>query len=525
MNVFPLEVSLGIGQIQTFNVSVVGLSTNAVDWTIQEGASGGSITDQGVYTAPQNLGTFHVVATSRANATISAHATIDVVPITVSVSPESDTLGLSGVRAFSATVVGTNQAVTWSVQEGASGGSISSVGVYTAPQTQGTFHVVATSQADTSATKTAAVNVVPSGFRATGEMSTPRAGHTATLVNGKVLIVGGCNEDYQSGCLPFWNGPVELFDPNTEAFTATGSLETARASHTATLLSNGKVLIAGGYTLNGGATTSAELYDPAQGAFTTTGSMSTARFGHVATALGPTNGKVLITGGTNFGTTLASAELYDPATGTFTPTGNMQKARTGHSATLLADGKVLIAGGYGPNCAGCPDNTAELYDPATGVFTQTGDMPGPIALHSAVLLTSGLVLIAGGDFCGVTGAGGGSECAAEDGTNQALLYDSTTGSFKLTGAMAFARISHSATLLFSGKVLIAGGTGADTPTGLTFSVELYDPATGLFSRTGSMASARTLHTATLLGNGTVLVVGGDETLFDDSPLTSAEIYK
>jgi hypothetical protein len=140
-------------------------------------------------------------------------------------------------------------------------------------------------------------------------------------------------------------------------------------------------------------------------------------------------------------------------------------------------------------------------------------------------LKGGLVLIAGGDPCGLTGAGGGSECAQEDGTNQALLYDPSTGTFSVTGAMAYARMGHSATLLSDGQVLIVGGSGADPITFddvTTFTAELYDPATGFFTRTGSLATARSGQTATPISNGRVLVAGGSD---NDSALASTEIYK
>jgi len=393
--------------------------------------------------------------------------------------------------------------------------------------------VVATSQADTTATQTAEIKVVASGFHSTGEMSYARAEHTATLVDGKVLVIGGCYEDSQTGCVTLLNGPVELFDPSTGSFTATGSLETPRTSHTATLLSDGKVLVAGGYTVSGGATTSAELYDPAQGAFTTTGDMAVARFGHTATALSPFDGRVLITGGASarLGGPLASAELYDPATGTFAPTGSMHQARIGYSATLLLDGRVLIAGGYLSACGGCigfPDDTAELYDPTTGVFTLTGTMEQVRAQHSATRLWNGQVLIAGGDPTGLNGGGGGcTDCIGE--TNEAEVYDPSTGTFRRTGDMTLARASHSATMLLDGKVLLAGGTVGDPAAEdeeASFTAELYDPATNTFSRTGSMASARILHTATLLGDGAVLVVGGEKVgILLDLSLSSAEIYK
>ncbi len=164
MYVLPFEVSLGMGQTTTFTANVQGTSNTSVTWMIQEGATGGSITNQGIYTAPQGLGTFHVIATSEADSRFTATGKVDVVPIAVTVSPQADTLGPLGMRTFTASVVGTNQAVTWSIREGTFGGSITSGGVYTAQQTLGTFHVVATSQADTTASGTATVTVVESGL-------------------------------------------------------------------------------------------------------------------------------------------------------------------------------------------------------------------------------------------------------------------------------------------------------------------------------------------------------------------------
>jgi len=288
-------------------------------------------------------------------------------------------------------------------------------------------------------------------------------------------------------------------------FTATGSMTTARESHTATLLPDGKVLMAGGFD-GTNVIASAEFYDPAAGTFTVTGSLTVARVGHTATLL--PSGKVLIAGGdaggAYLGAVLASTELYDPVAGTFTATGSMTAAREDHTATLLGNGKVLIAAGedYSGVLA-----SAELYDPAAGTFTVTGSLTVARVGHTATLLPSGKVLIAGGDGLGT-----------------AELYDPDSGTFAATGSMIVARSYHTATLLPSGKVLIAGG-GSNF--GEIASAELYDPATGTFAATGSMIVARSYHTATLLPNGTVLIAGGwnDDSGGAGETLASAELYQ
>jgi hypothetical protein len=336
------------------------------------------------------------------------------------------------------------------------------------------------------------------GFENTGSLVTARFRHTATLLSdGRVLVVTGNTSD----------GPVasaELYDPASGIWTATGRLGFSVLGHTATLLPNGKVLVAGGGFLVD--YSSAELYDPATETWTATGSMTGSRYDHTATLL--PNGKVLVAGGFtrpagSSGHPLATAEIYDPASGTWTTTGSMALARTSHTATLLPNGKVLVAGGdymFG---------SVELYDPASGTWATTGNLPGfGLVGHTATLLSNGKVLVAGGGDTGQTLA-------------RAELYDPATGTWMATGSLATGRSFHTATLLAGNQVLVVGGSPSDgNPLA---SAELYDPASETWMATGSLATARTSHTATLLSSNQVLVAGGLHDASGD-PVASAELY-
>ena len=288
-------------------------------------------------------------------------------------------------------------------------------------------------------------------------------------------------------------------------FQNTGSLIYGRAYHTATLLLNGKVLVTGGY--NGGVT--AELYDPASGTWTATGSLATGRGQDTATLL--PNGKVLVVGGISGFFDVASAELYDPASGTWTPTGSLTNARRAHTATLLPNGKVLVAGGFSDvlGYVGSPLASAELYDPESGTWTSTGSLASGRYQHTATLLGNGKVLVAGGSNYGNNNNGI---------LTSTELYDPASGTWTSAGRLASVRYQHTATLLGNGKVLVAGGY-KDTP-GQLVSAELYDPASGTWTATGSLATARAFHTATPLPTGKVLVAGGN----GSGPLVSAELY-
>jgi hypothetical protein len=361
----------------------------------------------------------------------------------------------------------------------------------------------------------------PGTFAPTGDMKTPRWVHTATLLaDGKVLIAGG-------GGVP--NGfleSVELYDPQTGAFTLAAPMHTPRYGHTATLLPDGKVLITGGFA-GGGVTSlplsSAELYDPAHEIFLETGYMVTGRAFHTATLL--RNGKVLIAGGV---TTDAlghapwpqfSLELYDPSTGGFTPTGTTTDCSSPETATLLANGKVFLAANH--YLFALQIDMAELYDPSAGACSPIAKPPANAKLPTAIALMDGNVLITADNLDGGPTAGFGF----------GELYNPISGTFITTKNMTMAREEKSATLLPDGTVLITGGCLCDGPVGIGpfGSAEFYDPGKAVFSSTAEMHTARHAHTATLLNDGRVLIAGGSGPIVhpgssDSVLLSSAEIY-
>jgi hypothetical protein len=333
-------------------------------------------------------------------------------------------------------------------------------------------------------------------------MVTSRVSHTATLLpNGKVLIAGGQTPGWCCFAPSIFSS-AELYDPSTGSFMATRDMTTARSGHTATLLPNGRVLIAGGWSLadtpsgpRGTVLASAELYDPATGTFSATGDMviGEAPGGGGSTAILLDNGRVLIAHGR--GPQPATAELYDPVTGTFSRTGDQLVIWSGaQTAALLPDGKVLLV-----ICC-----TAEqLYDPASGTFSLT-DRTKRIYSDgfAGAPLMDGTVLFTGGY----------AEIGSDTYSSGAELYDPSSGSFRPTGDMTAARENHTATMLPDGTVLIAGGQGKPSPNPpVNTSAEIYDPAAGAFSRTGDMNGPHQSHAATLLLDGRVLLTGGYST--------------
>jgi hypothetical protein len=353
------------------------------------------------------------------------------------------------------------------------------------------------------------------GFCGTGSMNAARKWHTATrLSDGRVLIAGG-----HDGTTALKS--TEIYDPVTHVFTAIEDMGTARALHSATLLPSGKVLVVGGGSgFETGTLATAELYDPVTGHWSATGPLTgNSRQMHGAVLLN--DGTVLVVGGfTNDGADifgLATAELYNPGSGSFTATsGNMSHDRImGFTTTLLADGRVLVAGGYRNFVGGSVDD-ADIFSPDSGgsFGPAAGAMNAHRALHSAERMSNGQVFLAGGESD--TGLEGSTE-----------FFDPSTNSFVVMSGqpvLATPREEHSATRLVDTTILHAGGAGNNDVPFVLSSAELYGTA---MSGTGLMTGPRRIHTATPLNDGTVLLVGGASTppgAPSEAVLNTAEIF-
>ncbi|HEX2572786.1 MAG TPA: kelch repeat-containing protein [Polyangia bacterium] len=399
-----------------------------------------------------------------------------------------------------------------------------------------------------------------------GRLTLPRQAHAAALLpDGDVLLVGG-----YSSKLGRFTETAERYTPSTGQFRATGSMSRARQLATATMLNDGRVLVAGGYDTAGPVAT-AEIYDPRSGTFTRVGSLQRARLLHRATLLD--DGRVLVTGGANLAS-LTPCELFDPATGTFTLTGSLATARQLHTATRLRNGRVLVIGGTAQFQALEALASAELYDPATGQFQSAGSLTTARQRHSATLLDNGDVLVAGGhntamaltaELFRVTLAdltitpthpvltGGTTQAfsATLTGlTDTRVTWTATGGQITSAGVytapitpgdyvvtarsaavpavtaavtvtvlppldptLAAAHVAPTITRLPDGRALIAGGVSQpfiDYARPVSAVAELFNPTTLQITRTGDLAKARALHTATLLGSGLVLIAGGEQ---------------
>lgn len=349
---------------------------------------------------------------------------------------------------------------------------------------------------------------VPEALSPTGSMQTPRASHTASLLpNGTVLIAGGFAGS-GSESRPYIS--TEIFDPASGAFHPGPDMTVRRSGHAAVVLKDNRILLACGWSGPSGVTNAAEIYDPARQRFSRVGSMAVARGECTATLL--QDGKVLITGGVDHKEqALSSTEIFDPRTKSFASAASMMIPRSQHTATLLHDGTVLIVGG---GSCDCPSKTvyrdSELYEPSSGKFVPVGTLNQARYKHMAVLLADGKVLVAGGSD-------------ARDWRGQlasAELYDSLSRSFQPLPAMRASRFKfpQAALRLPSGDVLIAGGAPF---------AEVFRPKERSFATVpGGLEGARYFASATLLEDGQVLVVGGYSQEAAGLPATSrAWLYR
>lgn len=314
---------------------------------------------------------------------------------------------------------------------------------------------------------------------------TPRANHVAVaLPSGRVLVAGG--NDHLAGTLR----SSQIYNETTQTWSTTGDLVVPRAQHQAVVLQSGKVLVAGGASSG-----SAELYDPASETWSATGSMADERVGHTLTLLN--SGKVFVVGG--FGPSdalVGGTEIYDPQTGVWTAAAPMSRARGDHSATLLPSGKVLIVGGTGlrPGIPSryYPIEDCVVYDPVLDAWSPTTALAYGLTGHTATLLPSGRVLVAGG---------------ATQNFYVALAREYDPGSGEAwgdVGAMAGAMASHEAVRLLSGDVLVPNFRNGE-------SSQVYDPLSKNWNVAGSLTFPRMSYSATLMSSGRVLVVGGVST--------------
>jgi uncharacterized delta-60 repeat protein len=321
-------------------------------------------------------------------------------------------------------------------------------------------------------------------------MNTARCDHTAILLtDGRVLVAGGFNNTYRTS--------AEIYNPATNAWTYAASMHTARGLHTATLLANGRVLVAGGF--NGGAVPSVEIYDPDDNTWTVAASLTDARYNHTATLL--SDGRVMVAGGFT-GTSMANIEIYDPEIDTWSLMAGANPSRDRHTATLMSEGRVLVAGGND----GSITASAKIYDPGTNTWTSVGNLQRNRENHTATLLMDGQVLVVGGN-----------DTQSQLGISE--IYSPTSKSWVLTAYAHHAREHHSATLLPDGKVLITGGYFINS--GYLVGTEIFNPADGRWYQALNLNlnTGRNRHTATLLPDGRVLVVGGN----DGTSLSSVEI--
>jgi hypothetical protein len=347
-----------------------------------------------------------------------------------------------------------------------------------------------------------------SRWTVTGSMAEARVEDSlTTLADGRALAAGG----FGDGLANHLRRSAELYDPSTGSWTKTGDLLGGRAGHTATLLSDGTVLVAGGSTSPTERLATAEIYDPTTGSWSATGAMHAARAGQTATLL--PDGRVLIAGGEGPNGALGTSEIYDPAKHTWRAAAHLTEARSGGVAVVLKNGRVLVVGGA---IGTAPLASAELFDPSTGKWNATKPMAQTRIGHAVALLPDSRVLVAGGLDGGLAGNLQPSNILAS-----AELFDPTTSTWSSTGPMADGRFQFTLTTLADGTAIaVAGDRIGDGPQA---HAEIYDPASGTWTPTDDIPQGCAAQRAVLLADGTLLVAGGEGR--DARGLASADVFR
>ena len=325
----------------------------------------------------------------------------------------------------------------------------------------------------------------------------PLWGAGSTLLgDGRLLVVGGSTGPVSSTAV----ATAEIFDPNANSWSVATPMLQARAYPATVTLPDGSVLVVGG-SRDGLPLDSAERYFPDSVSWVSAGTMSVPRTHATATVL--QDGRVLVVGGGSDASSAFkstnTAEIFDPATGNWALTASMASSRALHTATLLADGKVLVTGGASTyhGSKGTVRATAEIYDPKTASWRAAAPLSVPRYHHTAVLLSDGRVLIAGG--WSFTTNSDPSLATAE-------IYDPATDTWTATGSMAVGRARARMAALRDGRVLVVGGV--DPAYQVMATAEIYDPATGHWKSTGRLATAVMWPAVAVLRDGRVLVAGG-----------------
>ncbi|MBI4913125.1 MAG: hypothetical protein HY823_10340 [Acidobacteria bacterium] len=492
VSVSPATSQVGTGGNVTFAATVTGTTNTAVTWSVVQ-SGGGTITAQGLYTAPASAtGTFHVEAKSQADTTKTATAAVTVyqggsLRIWQVGLPTGAVaaIQIAGPSSFAATTTKQDQtfagllpgSYTLAIP------SVSAGGTTWTPIEPGPSATLTVTGGQTNGFGVSFVPQPPVGvgsIAATGSTASNHIDLAAVLLpNGKVLVAGGVTT------------ASEEYDPATGTFSSTANLMPFNHGFETrgVLLGNGQVLVAGGGYPS--PVSNAELYNPATRTWTATSPMGTPRANFTLTAL--QDGRAMAIGGeTTGGAILATTEIFNPATGTWTPSGNLTSARRFHGAVLLGDGRLLVVGGQtGPSTA---SKTAEIFDPATGQFTAVASTMATehYNTHRCLLLPSGKVVV-------VSGVNSVLYALAIE------VFTPGSNTFASPASLLLGRMYAGASVLPDGRVFISGGSSEGDAISST---EIFNPADGSIRLGPNMTLSRQEHESVTLPNGKVLLVGG-----------------